>query len=398
MYLCLSNKAYMYPDFSYILHAIFGTEPDNAFSIIKTFGLLLAVSFLASAFILSLEMKRKTVEGVFMPQQITIIEGEAPDVWFVLSQALFGFILGFKGVYVAQHFSEFQADAAGVILSATGSFGGGILGALLYGGWQFYQKKKTALPKPVEKKQILQPVQMVGDITIVAAISGLIGAKLFAIFESADTIRYFFKDPLGQLFSGTGLAVYGGLIVAFFAVLYYVRKKGLDMWHMMDAAAPAIITGYAVGRIGCQLSGDGDWGIENTFTKPVWLSWLPDNLWVQTYPHNVINAGELIPDCTWQYFHQLSPGVFPTPLYETVMGFMILGILWSLRKRIQIPGILFFIYMILNGIERFFIEKIRVNDKIHLLGMELTQAEIISVLFVVAGLTGIFYRLKGRKS
>jgi phosphatidylglycerol:prolipoprotein diacylglycerol transferase len=386
----------MYPDFSYILHAIFGTAPDNAFSIIKTFGLLLAVSFLASAFILSLEMKRKTTEGIFKPIPVTVKEGEQPDIWFIISQALFGFILGFKGIYIVQNFSDFQADAASVLLSTRGNMVGGILVAVVYGGWQFYQKKKKALPKPIEKKELLQPVQMVGDITIVAAISGLIGAKLFAIFESAETISYFFKDPIGQLFSGTGLAVYGGLILAFFSVLYFVRKRGLDTWHMMDAAAPAIITGYAVGRIGCQLSGDGDWGIENTMGKPSWLNWLPENLWVQTYPHNVINAGELMPDCTWEYCHQLSPGVFPTPIYETIMGFMILGILWSLRKRIQIPGILFFIYMILNGIERFFIEKIRVNDKIHLLGMELTQAEIISVLFVVAGIAGIFYRLKGR--
>jgi phosphatidylglycerol---prolipoprotein diacylglyceryl transferase len=384
----------MYPDFSYILHAIFGTTPDNGFAVIKTFGLMLAVAFLASAYILSLEIKRKTAEGVFKPLSVVTIEGEPPSVLFVISQALFGFILGFKLVYISQHFSEFQADAAGILLSMTGSPIGGLIGALLYGGYQYYDKRKKSLPKPIEKTTLIQPVQLVGDITMVAAISGLIGAKLFAIFESAETIRYFIQDPLDQLFSGTGLAVYGGLIVAFFSVLYFIRTKGLNAWHMMDAAAPAIITGYAVGRIGCQLSGDGDWGIPNTHPKPTWLSWLPDNLWSQTYPHNVLNTGELIPDCTWQYCHELAVGVYPTPIYETIMGFLILAILWFLRKRFSATGLIFFLYMILNGVERFFIEKIRVNDKILIVGQEWTQAELISIAFILVGLIGFWWRWK----
>jgi phosphatidylglycerol---prolipoprotein diacylglyceryl transferase len=378
----------MYPDFSYILHAIFGTEPDNAFSIIKTFGLMLAAAFLVSAVILSLELKRKTNEGIFKPITEIVVEGLKPSINFIITQLIIGFILGFKLVYVFMNFDEFRSDAAGVLLSTKGNFGAGILVAALYAAYQYYSKNKKALPKPIEKKVVIQPVQLVGDITMIAAISGLIGAKIFALFESTETIKAFFQDPLGQLLSGSGLAIYGGLIVAFFSVLYYIRKKGLGSLHMMDTAAPAIITGYAVGRIGCQLSGDGDWGIDNPNPKPDWLSWLPDNLWVQTYPHNVINAGDPIPGCTWEYCMQLNPGVYPTPIYETVMGFMILGILWSLRKRIKIPGMIFFIYMVLNGVERFFIEKIRVNDKIHLFGGAYSQAEIISVLFIIAGIAG----------
>ena len=92
----------MYPDFSYILHAIFGTAPDNGFSVIKTFGLMLAVAFLVSAYILSLEIKRKTAEGVFKPWSVITLEGEPPSVLFVISQAVFGFILGFKLVYIVQ--------------------------------------------------------------------------------------------------------------------------------------------------------------------------------------------------------------------------------------------------------------------------------------------------------
>lgn len=381
----------MYPDLSYILHALFGIEPDGAASIVKTFGLLLALAFFASAWVLSLEMKRKTSEGIFKPFKTDIVIGNPPNLQFILIQVVIGFIIGFKLVYIFSNFDEFKADAAGVLLSTTGSMLGGVLGAILYGGYQYYTKKKNALPKPKTIKQVIEPKDMVGDITIIAAISGLIGAKVFAIFESVETMQAFFKDPINQLFSGQGLAIYGGLIVAFFSVLVFIRRRGFDAWHMMDATAPAIIMGYAVGRIGCQLSGDGDWGIINTNSKPNWLSWLPDNLWVQTYPHNVLNVGERIPDCTWNYCYELNPGVYPTPIYETTMALIIFVILWALRKKLNTKGMLFFIYMILSGIQRFYIEKIRVNDTIPLFGMEVTQAEIISVIFVIVGLIGIWY-------
>ena len=95
--------------------------------------------------------------------------------------------------------------------------------------------------------------------------------------------------------------------------------------------------------------------------------------------------------CLYNYCHQLSEGVFPTPIYETFFGIIIFIILWSLRKRITIPGILFFIYVFLNGIERFFIEKIRTNPDINLLGMKATQAEYVAALLIIIGLAGIVY-------
>ena len=158
----------------------------------------------------------------------------------------------------------------------------------------------------------------------------------------------------------------------------------------------AITVSYiGVGRIGCQLSGDGDWGIVNTMPPPSWW-FLPDSFWANHYPHNVLNEGERIASCTWQYCSQLTPPVFPTPIYETVMAFIIVAILWALRKRIRIPGMLFFIYVILTAIERFYIEKIRVNPDIEILGFQASQAEYISVLLFIIGLAGIVwtYRLK----
>ena len=114
---------------------------------------------------------------------------------------------------------------------------------------------------------------------------------------------------------------------------------------VMDAVAPALMVGYGVGRIGCQLSGDGDWGIANTAAQPDWW-FLPDWMWAYTYPHNVLNEGVRIAGCEWQYCYELSPAVYPTPFYETIMAFIIVGILWILRKRIKPAGTLFFVYSV----------------------------------------------------
>ncbi|MBK8832882.1 MAG: prolipoprotein diacylglyceryl transferase [Saprospiraceae bacterium] len=114
------------------------------------------------------------------------------------------------------------------------------------------------------------PHHRIGDITILAAISGIIGARLFSIIESEENIKAFIKDPLDQLLSGSGLAIYGGLILAFITVYWYIYRKGMKPIHVMDAVAPALIMGYGVGRLGCQFSGDGDWGIVNTAPAPGW--------------------------------------------------------------------------------------------------------------------------------
>ena len=378
----------MYPDLSYIVHAITGIGPDNGLSIVKTFGLLLILAFLASAYVLRLEFKRKEKEGILKSLKEQIVVGKKATPLEITVNALIGFVLGFKLLYIFQHFGEFRVDTAGVLLSGQGSWIGGILGAVLLGAWKWYENHRTALDKPQTKTIDVHPYQRVGDITVVAAISGIIGAKLAAVFESTENFQAFLADPIHQLLSGSGLAIYGGLIVAFVVVFFYVKRRGIPPIQMMDAVAPALIVGYGVGRIGCQLSGDGDWGIVNTAPAPSW--WIfPDSWWATTYPHNVLHDGVPIEGCTWDYCNQLAQPVFPTPIYEILMSAVIFGILWSLRKRISIPGILFFIYVVLIAIERYLIEKIRVNPDIEFLGMSATQAEYISVLLFVVGLAGI---------
>jgi phosphatidylglycerol---prolipoprotein diacylglyceryl transferase len=116
-----------------------------------------------------------------------------------------------------------------------------------------------------------------------------------------------------------------------------------------------------------------------------------------TYPHNVINQGTGIKGCTdgEQYCFQLPGPVFPTPFYETIMGLLLFGFLWSIRKKMVIPGTLFAIYLIVNGLERFLIEKIRVNTTYSIMGFHPTQAEIISASLVIIGII-LYFVLKSK--
>jgi phosphatidylglycerol---prolipoprotein diacylglyceryl transferase len=154
---------------------------------------------------------------------------------------------------------------------------------------------------------------------------------------------------------------------------------------------------YGIGRIGCHLSGDGCWGIPNPNPKPGWMSFLPDWMWSYKFPHNVINEGTLIDNCTGKHCHILDVPVYPTSFYETVAMFIIFIILWSIRKKIKLPGLMFCFYLILQAIERYGMELIRVNNKYHFLGISITQAELISIIFLLSGIAGIFVIYKYRE-
>ena len=141
---------------------------------------------------------------------------------------------------------------------------------------------------------------------------------------------------------------------------------------------------YGIGRMGCHTSGDGDWGIENLAPKPDWLSWLPDWAWAYDYPNNV--RGITLPHPVW-----------PTPLYEVVMALVLFGILWAIRKKNFAPGVLFSIYLVFAGIERFFIEKIRINERYNISSFEFTQAEMISTIIMILGVAGIILFTRSTK-
>ena len=389
----------MYPDLSYILHALIGTQPDNGASIVKTFGLLLVIAILVAAFMLERELRRKEKEGLLQPVKTKITVGKPATPLQLLLNAVLGFFLLSKFVYAYFNFGEFQMDPASVILSMKGTLWAGIVGAIIFAALKYWEKQKDVLPKPVEKMLVTYPHDRIGDITIIAAVAGVVGAKIFAMLEDLDLVfsgQLSFSEFLGQFFSGSGMAIYGGLIVAFFAVYYYLRRYQIKPIHVMDAVAPALLVAYGIGRLGCHLSGDGDWGIPieafsetgdllYSYTKP---DWIPQWLWAQDYPHNVLNEGEAIEGCTWRYCSRLPIPVFPTSIYETTMAVGLGALLWGLRKRIVIPGMLFFLYLVCNGFERFWIEKIRVNERYDILGLQSTQAEFISVILMLIGIIG----------
>ena len=383
----------MYPDLSYVFHDLLGTATDNWLSIFKTFGLLVALAVLTAAYLLKLELQRRAEIGQFTGTKAKVITNAPFTVQDYVLNAVFGFIVGFKLLYVTQHMAEMQADPSGVVLSMKGSWLGGLLGAGLLTAYYYYvdqQKKKEGMKEVIKD---IFPHDRIMDISTVAVISGVVGAKLFTVVEQPQA---FFADPWGQLFSGDGWTIYGGLIGGFIGTYIYLRSKKISVLPVMDAVAPALIVSYGVGRLGGHVSGDGDWGFP-AGPQPDWW-FLPDWLWAQDYPRNVLNRGAEMVECVGKYCSHLVEPVYPTSVYETTMAFTIGLILWSLRKRVTPwPGLLFAIYLIFNGVERYFIEGIRVNDRHEVLG-GFTQAEFIAIILAVIGVVWSSWLWFGKKN
>ena len=373
----------MYPDLSYLLHDLIGTARDNWTSIVKMFGLFLLLAFIVAANLLRLELQRRERIGQLQPERTLRVPGDTVTTADYILNAVLGFLLGYKIPYVIANFGAMQQDPSGTLLSTQGYFWTGLLGAALYFGYYYNIGRKQSgdgKPQPVD----VYPSDRVGPITMMAALGGLLGAKLFAVIEYWDR---FLENPIQELFSGGGLAIYGGLIGGGVAVYLYLRKHGIPALPVMDAVAPALIVAYGVGRIGCQLSGDGDWGTAVAGVPAGWF--LPEWLYGYDYPHNVLGRGVPIEGCADLYCNVLPQLHYPTPVYETLMAFAIGAILWAVRKRLTVyPALLFCLYLFLNGVERFFIEYVRLNDQYDVLGMQLTQAQIIAVGFMLAGIAG----------
>ena len=381
----------MYPTISHLLKDLFGIDIPLP---IQSFGFMMAIGFLVGAYALTLELKRKEKDGIVFAETIQVKKGESASIMELLSSFLIGFLLGYKFVFAFMNYVRFVSDPQGIILSLEGNGLAGIGIGLLFAAYRYYEKNKEKLPEPKLVTEKLHPYQLVGNMTFVAAIAGIIGAK---IFHNLENPQEFAEDPIAALISFSGLAYYGGLIFGAIGVIWYAKKHNIKPLTITDAAAPGLMLAYAVGRIGCQLAGDGDWGIVNNSVKPNWLGFLPDWMWAFDYPHNVNRAGIPIPDCEGIFCYALAEPVWPTPFYETIVCLIFFGILWYFRKRITIPGVLFSLYLALNGIERFFIEKIRVNSVYQIWGREITQAEIISSGLILAGIVGMIYFTKKHK-
>ncbi len=337
--------------------------------------------------LLKWELQRREKLGQFTPERVIVVPGSDVTIWDYLFNGLFGFVLGYKIPYAIASLEAWKQDPSAVLLSTEGWWMSGLLVGAAFVAYYVYLARKPVTGEPYEKD--VYPSDRVGPITLMAAVGGLLGAKFFAIIEYTDR---FMADPLGVLLSGDGLAIYGGLLGGALFVFMYLRKHGIKPVPVMDAVAPALIVAYGVGRTGCQLSGDGDWG-KTASAQPDWW-FLPDWVWSFRFPHNVLGRGEAIPGCDVEYCTQLVEAVHPTSIYEMLMAFTIGALLWALRKRLtNIPGLLFCLYLFFNGVERFFIEFARINDRYSVLGIELSQAQIIAICFMLAGLVGgLFFR------
>ena len=381
----------MYPTISHLLFDLFGINIPLP---IQTFGFWVAIAFIFASWIISNELKRKEKEGFLSSTKVNEIIGESLTTSEIISSLLTGFFIGFKFIEALFHYTDLVNNPQDFILSTRGNLLGGILIAAIsfYLKWTENNKTKLATPKTIEK--IVHPFELVGNMTMIAAVSGIIGAKIFHNLENMDA---FLADPIGQLISFSGLTFYGGLIAGAVSVIWYANKYKINTKHLIDSADPGLMLAYGVGRIGCQMSGDGDWGIDNLAPKPEWMSFLPDWMWSYTFPHNVINAGVPIEGCTGNFCMELANPVWPTAFYEVIMSLAIFGILWAMRKHIKVPGALFFIYLAFNGVERFFIEKIRINTEYNILG-GITQAEIISFSLILTAIIGVTYLYKSKKA
>ena len=191
------------------------------------------------------------------------------------------------------------------------------------------------------------------EIIFSGLVGGVVGSRLWWFFENYDENK---DDLLGNLFGGSGLTWYGGAIGGAGAVLLWARRKGMFNVGLLDLCAPALALGYAIGRVGCQLSGDGDYG------EP----W--DGPWAMAYPEGVVATD--VP-------------VHPTPIYETLAMGLAAYVLWKLRDR-WAPGRLFALYLILAGAERLLVEFVRRNEAVFI---GLTTAQLLSVAMLVAGAT-----------
>jgi len=372
----------MFPTLGHLINYLFGTNINFP---MPTYGFILVLSFVTSGIVLNMAFKRKERLGILKSHKSKELVSGPINYFDLLFSSLFYFIVFYKIVGVVFDYDIFVKDINAYIFSLQGNVFAGIIAAIGGFVYSYFNSKKNFSELPIYKEVDVLPHQITMNIVMIAALSGIIGAKLFDILENLGS---FWNDPMNQLFSTGGFTFYGGLILGTLSVGYYIKKKGISILQMLDSGAPAILAAYAVGRMACMLSGDGCWGIPNPEPQPEWLAFLPDWMWAYDFPHNVIKEGVHISGCNGDYCYMLDVPVFPTPFYESSLSALFFLIVWFAQNKIKAPGTMFFIAIGLNGIARFFIEKIRVNNEYHI-GGGITQAEIISSMLVLIGIIGV---------
>jgi phosphatidylglycerol:prolipoprotein diacylglycerol transferase len=202
-------------------------------------------------------------------------------------------------------------------------------------------------------RELGKPVDWAYEIVFAALLGGLIGARGYFVIQNYDQVK---GKLVGSIFSGSGLVWYGGALGGAIAVIAWMRWRRMLTLVAFDMCVTVLALGYGIGRIGCQLSGDGDYGIRSK---------LP---WAMGYPHGTVPT---------------PPGVTvqPTPIYETVSMCLLAYVLWKLRDRVR-PGVVLGLYLVFSGLERLLVEFIRRNKEV-LWGLTAPQLE--SIMLMIAG-------------
>jgi phosphatidylglycerol:prolipoprotein diacylglycerol transferase len=200
-------------------------------------------------------------------------------------------------------------------------------------------------------RELGKPADWTYEAVFAALVGGVVGSRVDFLIQNWDEVS---GDVLGNIFSGSGLVFFGGLIGGAIGVLVWAWWRGWLGWDLLDTSAAPIAIGYAVGRIGCQVSGDGDYGVGS------------DLPWAMAYPEGTVPTNET---------------VHPTPVYDTLTMGLATLVLWHLRDRFA-PGVLFGLYLIIAGAQRFLIELIRRNDSV--VG-GLTLAQLFSLALLALG-------------
>jgi phosphatidylglycerol:prolipoprotein diacylglycerol transferase len=199
--------------------------------------------------------------------------------------------------------------------------------------------------------EIGKPADWSYEIIFCALVGGLVGARVDFLVENWSDVSH---NLGGAILSGSGLVWLGGALGGALGVVLWAWWRGFLSVRLLDLCAPGLALGYAIGRIGCQLSGDGDYGIRSS---------LP---WAMSYPKGTVPTTDK---------------VHPTPVYETLTMGLAALVLWQLRDRYR-PGALFAMYLVIAGVERVLIEFIRRNDEV---ALGLTLPQILSVVMAVVG-------------
>jgi phosphatidylglycerol:prolipoprotein diacylglycerol transferase len=201
-------------------------------------------------------------------------------------------------------------------------------------------------------RELGEPAEWTWELTFAVLVGGLVGSRLDFMIENWSSVKH---DIFGNLFSGSGLIWYGGVIGGAIGALLWARRRDWVSWGLADLACIPLAMGYAIGRIGCQVSGDGDYGIHS------------DLPWAMAYPKGTVPTTDT---------------VHPTPIYETLTIGLVALLLWHLRDRLT-GGRLFALYLVLAGVERLLVEFIRRNDEV---ALGLTVPQLFSIGLIIFGI------------